>query len=202
MVFHMQPANQRSCIEADAPLQPIRVRVLGAIRIQQDPDVTQAFHPTAPQPQAKEPKAAARLTTAQPTTVPAPLQSTTKLPHTPKLQLQHPERIPKMATTTACPIVGTTNDVLPPNHPDIDLAKDGQTCPVVGAKTDHHHNLHKHPNVPIPDPASPTATECPALKNVIQQPKSQAMDDEVCPVRTDACLLFWGGEERRCEKGM
>ena len=32
----------------------------------------------------------------------------------------------------SCPVVGTTNDVLPPNHPDVDLSKDGQTCPVVG----------------------------------------------------------------------
>jgi len=26
----------------------------------------------------------------------------------------------------SCPVIGTTNDVLPPNHPSIDLAKDGQ----------------------------------------------------------------------------
>ncbi|KAF2183476.1 hypothetical protein K469DRAFT_208422 [Zopfia rhizophila CBS 207.26] len=83
--------------------------------------------------------------------------------------------------TTACPVVGTTNDVPPPNHPDVDLSKDGQTCPVVGATTDHHHNLHKHPAVPIEN-ISLTATECPALKQVVSQPKSQAMDDEVCPV--------------------
>lgn len=82
---------------------------------------------------------------------------------------------------TACPVVGTTNDVLPPNHPEVDLAKDGQKCPVVGATTDHHHNLHKHPAVPIEN-SSPTATECPALSKVVSAPKSQAMDDEVCPV--------------------
>ncbi|KAF2656450.1 hypothetical protein K491DRAFT_596917 [Lophiostoma macrostomum CBS 122681] len=81
----------------------------------------------------------------------------------------------------SCPVVGTTNDVLPPNHPEVDLETDGQTCPVVGATTDHHHNLHKHPSVPI-ESSSPTATECPALKTVVNQPKSQAMDDEVCPV--------------------
>lgn len=86
-----------------------------------------------------------------------------------------------MAAATACPVVGTTNDVLPPNHPDVDLSKDGQTCPVVGAKTDHHHNLHKHPSVPIPND-TPTATECPALKDVVKEPQSQAMDDKVCPV--------------------
>lgn len=88
-----------------------------------------------------------------------------------------------MATATACPVVGTTNDVLPPNHPDVDLTKDGQKCPVVGATTDHHHNLHKHPPVQIEGAkAGPIATECPALKKVVDQPKSKAMDDEICPV--------------------
>jgi hypothetical protein len=75
---------------------------------------------------------------------------------------------------------------LKPDHPDVDLAKDGQTCPVVGAKTDHHHNLHKHPSVPTEGHntsiSSPDAQECPALSKVVNQPKSQAMDDEVCPV--------------------
>ncbi|KAF2265092.1 hypothetical protein CC78DRAFT_532717 [Lojkania enalia] len=85
-----------------------------------------------------------------------------------------------MATATACPVVGTTNSVLPPNHPEIDLTVDGQTCPVVGAKTEHHHNLHKHPSVPLDE--HPTANECPVLKNVVDEPKSKAMDDEVCPV--------------------
>ncbi|KAF2279646.1 uncharacterized protein EI97DRAFT_439963 [Westerdykella ornata] len=88
-----------------------------------------------------------------------------------------------MATATACPIVGTTNDVLPPNHPDIDLSKQGQKCPVVGATTDHHHNLHKHPPVHIEGAkGGPIATACPVLKQVVEQPKSKAMDDEICPV--------------------
>ncbi|PVI05451.1 hypothetical protein DM02DRAFT_610738 [Periconia macrospinosa] len=87
-----------------------------------------------------------------------------------------------MAAATACPVIGSTNSTLPPNHPDIDLDKEGQTCPVVGATTDHHHNLLKHPSVPLPDPTSPVATSCPVLKDVVQQPKSQAMDDEICPV--------------------
>lgn len=30
------------------------------------------------------------------------------------------------ATASACPVIGSTNDVLPPNHPEIDLSKDGQ----------------------------------------------------------------------------
>ncbi|KAF2106983.1 hypothetical protein BDV96DRAFT_450179, partial [Lophiotrema nucula] len=90
-----------------------------------------------------------------------------------------------------CPVVGTTNSVLPPNHPEVDLAQDGQTCPVVGAKTDHHHELQKHPSVPIPDSlASPVATECPALKDVVKEPKSKAMDDEVCPVIGPATTIL------------
>jgi hypothetical protein len=27
----------------------------------------------------------------------------------------------------ACPVIGTTTDVLPPNHPSVDMSKDGQT---------------------------------------------------------------------------
>ncbi|KAF2679185.1 hypothetical protein K458DRAFT_422421 [Lentithecium fluviatile CBS 122367] len=83
---------------------------------------------------------------------------------------------------TACPVIGSTNQTLPPNHPSIDLEKDGQVCPIVGATTDHHHNLHAHPSVPISDPTSPVATSCPALKNAVKDPKAQAMDDEICPV--------------------
>lgn len=83
-----------------------------------------------------------------------------------------------------CPVVGTTNSTLPPSHPDIDLSKPGQTCPVVGATTDHHHNLHKHPNVPIlPDHPAGDASACPVLTGqVVNEPKSKEMDDQVCPV--------------------
>ncbi|KAK4238601.1 hypothetical protein C8A03DRAFT_43668 [Achaetomium macrosporum] len=83
-----------------------------------------------------------------------------------------------------CPVVGTTNTTLPPSHPDVDLSKPGQICPVVGATTDHHSNLHKHPSVPIPDGRSPAdASACPVLKNkLVNEPKSKAMDDDVCPV--------------------
>ena len=87
------------------------------------------------------------------------------------------------AEPQVCPVVGTTNTTLPPSHPEIDLSKPGQTCPVVGAKTDHHHNLHKHPSVPIPEDKAPTdAAACPALKNLVDEPKSKEMDDKVCPV--------------------
>lgn len=89
-----------------------------------------------------------------------------------------------MASVQQCPVVGTINSTLPPSHPDVDLSKPGQTCPVVGAKTDHHHNLHKHPNVSIPDGKSPgDASACPVLSGkIVNEPKSKEMDDEVCPV--------------------
>merc|ERR1712137_1153895 len=85
----------------------------------------------------------------------------------------------------SCPVIGTTNDVLPPNHPSVDLAKDGQTCPVVGATTDHHHNLHTHPPVPTNDT---TATSCPALRTSVNEPKAQEMDDALprCRHRDDS----------------
>jgi len=88
------------------------------------------------------------------------------------------------AEPTNCPVVGTTNTTLPPSHPDIDLSQPGQTCPVVGAKTDHHHNLHKHPRVPIPADRDPSdASACPALTGrLVNEDKAKAMDDDVCPV--------------------
>lgn len=88
------------------------------------------------------------------------------------------------AQPEVCPVVGTTNSTLPPSHPDVDLSKPGQTCPVVGAKTDHHQSLHKHPNVELPaDSQKPDAGKCPVISNkIVNDPKSQAMDDKVCPV--------------------
>src|SRR3569833_1662521 len=60
---------------------------------------------------------------------------------------------------------------------------EAQICPVVGATTDHHHILHKHPDVAIPEDKAPTdAAACPALQKVVKEPKSKEMDDEVCPV--------------------
>ncbi|KAI1355508.1 hypothetical protein F5Y01DRAFT_270623 [Xylaria sp. FL0043] len=91
-----------------------------------------------------------------------------------------------MSSVQACPVVGTTNNTLPPSHPDVDLSKAGQTCPVVGAKTEHHGNLHKHPSV-LDNPktqwtGSPDAQACPVLKSVVNEEKSKEMDDVVCPV--------------------
>ena len=85
-----------------------------------------------------------------------------------------------MAAAAVCPVVGTTNDVLPPSHPNVDLSKPGQTCPVVGAKTEHHANLLKHPKIPGFD--SSNAEECPALQKIVSNPREQSMDDGICPV--------------------
>ncbi|KAI0190999.1 hypothetical protein EV127DRAFT_429571 [Xylaria flabelliformis] len=91
-----------------------------------------------------------------------------------------------MASVQACPIVGTTNSTLPPSHPHIDLSKPGQTCPVVGAKTEHHSNLHEHPSAPSNpttySTGSSDAQACPVLKNVVNEMKSKEMDDKICPV--------------------
>jgi len=71
-----------------------------------------------------------------------------------------------------------------------------QVCPVVGATTDHHHNLHEHPSIPdssIPNatsPTSPIATSCPVLKTAVQDPKAQAMDDAICPVVGTATTIL------------
>ncbi|KAJ4291310.1 hypothetical protein N0V88_006314 [Collariella sp. IMI 366227] len=89
-----------------------------------------------------------------------------------------------MSTQKNCPVVGTTNTTLPPSHPDIDLSQPGQKCPVVGATTDHHANLHKHPQVPIPDDRSAAdASACPVITGrLVNEQKSKDMDDQVCPV--------------------
>lgn len=84
------------------------------------------------------------------------------------------------AQPDVCPVVGTTNSTLPPTHPDVDLSKPGQTCPVVGAKTEHHGQLHKHPSVPEP---GSDAQKCPVISGkTVNEPRAQAMDDKVCPV--------------------
>jgi len=80
-----------------------------------------------------------------------------------------------------CPVVGTTNTVLPPSHPKFDMDAPGQVCPVTNASTDHHHNLSQHPG--IPSSADPTdADACPVLQKTISSKQNQAMDEAVCPV--------------------
>ncbi|KAJ4506283.1 hypothetical protein HRR75_007138 [Exophiala dermatitidis] len=89
-------------------------------------------------------------------------------------------------TGQVCPVVGTTNTVLPPKHPDFDMNQPGLVCPVTKAKTDHHHNLHKHPGIfetPVTeDDKLPNAAACPALSKIVSEPEQQKMDEAICPV--------------------
>ena len=63
------------------------------------------------------------------------------------------------------------------------MSKPGQVCPVVGASTDHHHNLSKHPGISGAGPQDiNNAASCPALKEVISRPENKAIDEGVCPV--------------------
>ncbi|KAK9415185.1 hypothetical protein SUNI508_02033 [Seiridium unicorne] len=101
-----------------------------------------------------------------------------------------------MAAAAACPVVdGRRSPPLETNaFLEIDLAKPGQTCPVVGAKTDHHLNLNKHPSVPLPanhpNASQADAQKCPVLNKAVNQPKSQAMDDKICPVVGTATTIL------------
>lgn len=90
-----------------------------------------------------------------------------------------------MAAAQVCPVVGTTNTVLPPTHPKFDLDKPGQVCPVTNASTDHHRNLHleKHPGIPSSESGDlNNAESCPALAKIVSRPEQQALDEAVCPV--------------------
>ncbi|KAK6200621.1 hypothetical protein LQW54_009664 [Pestalotiopsis sp. IQ-011] len=70
------------------------------------------------------------------------------------------------------PETGTTNTTLPPSHPD----------------------LHKHPKVPLPaghpEASQADAQQCPVLAKNVKQPKSQAMDDKICPVVGTATTIL------------
>ena len=81
-----------------------------------------------------------------------------------------------------CPVVGTSNTMLPPSHPNVDLDKPGQTCPVTNATTDHHHNLSKHPGIPAAVEEKNNAEACPALQKIVSRPEQKAMDEDICPV--------------------
>lgn len=81
-----------------------------------------------------------------------------------------------------CPVVGTTNTVLPPSHPDFDFDTPGLVCPVVGATTDHHKGLSKHPKVPGASQDINNAASCPVLKQVVDEPQNKALSEAVCPV--------------------
>lgn len=87
-----------------------------------------------------------------------------------------------MATMTVCPVVGTSNTVLPPSHPSVDLDKDGLVCPVTKATTTHHHNLSKHPGIPAAQNEKGTAEDCPALQKIVSRPEDKERDEAICPV--------------------
>ncbi|KAJ9623066.1 hypothetical protein H2203_005998 [Taxawa tesnikishii (nom. ined.)] len=82
-----------------------------------------------------------------------------------------------------CPVVGTTNTILPPSHPDFDMNAPDLVCPVTNASTAHHHNLSKHPGIPNASSKNLSDAEsCPALKDVIHQPENEALDEGICPI--------------------
>lgn len=81
-----------------------------------------------------------------------------------------------------CPVVGTTNTILPPRHPEFDMNKPGLVCPVTNATTDHHHNLHRHPGVFNSSEDLSNAESCPALSKIVSRPEQQALDEAICPV--------------------
>lgn len=80
----------------------------------------------------------------------------------------------------ACPVVGTTAQTLPPNHP---MSQNGEICPVTGAKAEHHANVAEHPSVQQADGTA----KCPVTGAVAEH--HRAVDPEVantvmaqCPV--------------------
>ena len=87
-----------------------------------------------------------------------------------------------MAAAQVCPVVGTTNTILPPKHPDFNMDKAGQVCPVTKATTDHHSNLSKHPGIFDSSADLSNADNCPALSKIVSRPEQQAMDEAICPV--------------------
>jgi len=81
-----------------------------------------------------------------------------------------------------CPVIGTTTNVLPPDHPTLSSDPEAR-CPVTNAKVSHHNNIiHAHPLSPtIPDDKAEAmdATHCPALQNVNSR---DSVTDATCPV--------------------
>lgn len=83
-------------------------------------------------------------------------------------------------TSQVCPVVGTSAKVLPPNHP---TSEAGTTCPVTGAKAEHHDNLSEHPSVQQADGSA----KCPVTGAVAQhhqaiEPSAANQAMAQCPV--------------------
>ncbi|MGI4850616.1 MAG: hypothetical protein ACRYGR_01565 [Janthinobacterium lividum] len=67
----------------------------------------------------------------------------------------------------------------------------GLVCPVVGASTDHHKNLSRHPGIPGATSQNLSdASACPALKKSVKQPEEQALDEALCPVVGSASTIL------------
>lgn len=80
------------------------------------------------------------------------------------------------ATTNICPVVGTSAAALPPQHP---TAQNGGTCPVTGAKAEHHATVHEHPNVAQAD----SAAKCPVTGAVAEHHTTVSDASQAqCPV--------------------
>lgn len=87
------------------------------------------------------------------------------------------------AQAQVCPVVGTTNTVLPPHHPAMSSDPEAR-CPVTNAKVAHHDKniIHNHPSAPaIPndDKEAMDASACPALKSANT---NEGLVDATCPV--------------------
>jgi hypothetical protein len=86
------------------------------------------------------------------------------------------------AQAQVCPVVGTTTNVLPPNHPTYDTSNLEARCPVTNAKVSHHDIIHNHPeasDVPSDPSSAQDASACPALKNANNK---DSLTDATCPV--------------------
>jgi len=87
-----------------------------------------------------------------------------------------------MASAAICPIVGSTTQVLPPNHPAYDHSNPALVCPVTKASAHSHPSMHEHPtNSPVSNqiPMTNNAQSCPALKNANN---ASSLTGATCPV--------------------
>lgn len=106
--------------------------------------------------------------------------------------VQAPSATSEDSKPQVCPVVGTYASSLPLNHPPVNLSKRGQTCPVVGATTEHHVGLlHAHPPVDAPAGTNPgDATRCPALSKMVRETEAQKLDEAICPVAGTATTIL------------
>ncbi|KAI5367643.1 hypothetical protein Slin15195_G027750 [Septoria linicola] len=86
-------------------------------------------------------------------------------------------------SAAVCPVVGTTTNVLPPHHPEIQAHSEAR-CPVTNAKVEHHdniiHNTHSDIQEPGSDKEAMDASQCPAMKSAANN--GESITDALCPV--------------------